>query len=180
MFILSSSPPPTTFFTSTTTATTTPKARVSFSFSVRFCTRRQPFPSLFHSFKVSATAEMLQDKESSSSSPAPPLAATTSSGETSKDSRTFLNATTEQGSLPSSFFSFSSLFFSAEKNVEELTKTEIPNYFLCSLLSLLVFFLLRKCCFFFSFFVSSITAVFYQYRFEFLSTVTQLNAVAPD
>ncbi|XP_050263710.1 glycerol-3-phosphate acyltransferase, chloroplastic isoform X2 [Quercus robur] len=97
MFILSSSPPTTTFFTSTTT----PKARVSFSFSVRFCTRRQPFPSLFHSFKASATAEMLQDKESSSSSsssssPAPPPAATTSSGETSKDSRTFLNATTEQ------------------------------------------------------------------------------------
>ncbi|XP_030946620.1 glycerol-3-phosphate acyltransferase, chloroplastic isoform X2 [Quercus lobata] len=94
MFILSSSPPTTTFFTSTTTL----KARVSFSFSVRFCTRRQPFPSLFHSFKASATAEMLQDKEpsSSSSSPAPPPAATTSSGETSKDSRTFLNATTEQ------------------------------------------------------------------------------------
>ncbi|KAK7855489.1 glycerol-3-phosphate acyltransferase [Quercus suber] len=97
MFILSSSPLTTTFFTSTTTATTTPKARVSFSFSVRFCTRRQPFPSLFHSFKASATAEMLQDKESSSSSsPAPPPAATTSSGDTSKDSRTFLNATTEQ------------------------------------------------------------------------------------
>ena len=111
MFILSSSPPTTTFFTSTTT----PKARVSFSFSVRFCTRRQPFPSLFHSFNASATAEMLQDKESSSSSssssPAPPPAATTSSGETSKDSRTFLNATTEQGSLPSSFFSSSLNYF---------------------------------------------------------------------
>lgn len=109
MFILSSSPPTTTFFTSTTT----PKARVSFSFSVRFCTRRQPFPSLFHSFKASATAEMLQDKEpsSSSSSPAPPPAATTSSGETSKDSRTFLNATTEQGSLPSSFSSSSLNYF---------------------------------------------------------------------
>ncbi|KAM4073319.1 hypothetical protein ACB094_10G009400 [Castanea mollissima] len=99
MFILSSSPPTTTFFISTATTTPTPKARVSFSSfvsssssSVRFCTRRQPFPSLFHSFKASAMAEMLQDKES----PAPPLAATTSPGETSKDSRTFLNATTEQ------------------------------------------------------------------------------------
>lgn len=135
MFILSSSAPTTTFFTSTTTTTPTPKARVSFSSfvsssSVRFCTRRQPFPSLFHSFKASAMAEMLQDKES----PAPPPAATTSPGETSKDCRTFLNATTEQGSLAllSSFFSASLFSFLLRKMWWELTKTEIPNYFVCS------------------------------------------------
>ncbi|KAJ7953400.1 Glycerol-3-phosphate acyltransferase, chloroplastic [Quillaja saponaria] len=98
MFILSSSPcSSSTFFTSIT-------PRVSFSSSSRPClislrsTARKPTcPSLFHSLKVRAMAELVQDKESTDKIAGSIVASSSVDG--SKDikySRKFLNARTEQ------------------------------------------------------------------------------------
>lgn len=97
MFILSATPSH-TFFTSA------PRVSLSFlssssssssrlcSVSVRFGARRPVFPCPIQSLKVRAMAEMVQDKDSAENNVA------CSGGERSH-SRTFLDASTEEGSV---------------------------------------------------------------------------------